>query len=113
MIFKPMKSTVLTAFLLLPGLLAPVSAMDVEYPLIQALVHYPYQEFKLLPKSEYTLLSNLNYSNIFVFDQGRTLISDMELISNTLSFRYGLHPKIKTFALSSKVFHRSSCVETC
>lgn len=78
---------------------------DVEFPLVQSISFFPFYEETLLEKNSYSLSLDTYYSNIFMFDGRKTTVSDMEVFSNILSFRYGL---LKS--LSLELYYRVSFI---
>jgi len=80
----------LSLILLLFGL-QRLNATDVEFPLIQSLSYFPYAQHRTLEKGERQLSMDIYYSNVYMYDFDRTTINDMDLLSNTLAFRYGLN----------------------
>lgn len=65
-------------------------AQEVEFPLVQSMVYFPYSDNSQLEKGEYSLGMDLHYSNVYMFNHYRTIINDLEMFSGTLRFRYGL-----------------------
>ncbi len=87
-------TALLTAILVLmpAGLLR---ATDVEFPLVQSLAIFPYNDHHLLEKGDFSLSLSIANSNIYTYDVPRTNINDMELLSQTLSLRYGLGDRLE------------------
>jgi hypothetical protein len=67
-----------------------VTAREVEFPLIQSITYFPYSDNSVLMKGEFSGSVELYHSNIFSFNQQRTVLNDFEVFSATLSLRYGL-----------------------
>lgn len=78
---------------------------DVEFPLIQSISFFPFYDDTLLKKNSYSLSLDMHYSNLFMFDFRRTIISDMEVFSNVLAFRYGL-----LSSLTVELYYRFSII---
>ncbi|MCP4217729.1 MAG: DUF3187 family protein [bacterium] len=77
-----------------PGL----RAMDVEFPLIQSMSYFPYNDHFTRDAQTLSLTLNLAHSNIFIADSGSTTALDMAMLSNTITLRYGFKEHI-TFEL--------------
>jgi hypothetical protein len=77
-------------FLLIFPAVTPTFSQDVEFPLIQSMCYFPYTDNSLLYQGEYTVGLELRHSNIYMFNHYRNIINDFEMVSNTISFRYGL-----------------------
>ncbi len=75
---------------------------DVEFPLIQSMSYFPYVQHHTLEKKGLNLSLDIYYSNIYMFDYERTTINDMETMSMTLGFRYGLNRRL-TLELYSRI----------
>jgi len=71
-----------------------LSAVEVEFPLIQSLSYFPYSDNGALSKNKWRLSLDLHYSNIYMYDFQRTTVNDMELLSNTLAVGFGLSDKL-------------------
>jgi hypothetical protein len=65
-------------------------ATDVEFPLVQAVSHFPYFNHSTLDKNGLRVSLDLYYSNIYTYDYERTYVLDMESLGSTLGIRYGL-----------------------
>lgn len=78
---------------------------DVEFPLVQSISFFPFYENNLLTKNSYSLSLDMHYSNIFMFDSRKTIVSDMEVFTNILAFRYGLINSI-----SLELYYRFSII---
>lgn len=63
---------------------------DVEFPLIQSLGYIPFSESDIIQKKTISLFLDTHYSNIYMFDQTMYTVNDMEVLNNTVGFRYGL-----------------------
>ncbi|MCP5047809.1 MAG: DUF3187 family protein [bacterium] len=92
-------------FLLLPAAGGTLPGMDVEFPLLQSMSYFPYAHHNTLDKKEFRLTLDMYYSNIYVFDFERTTINDMEMLSTTLGFRYGLSKR-----LTAELYYRVASV---
>lgn len=80
--------------MLLIGCFTGLSAVDVEFPLIQSMSYFPYSNHNTLDKKEIRLTYDLAYSNIYMYDFQRTTVNDMETMGNTFSFQYGLSKRL-------------------
>ncbi len=78
-----------------------LSALDVEFPLIQSMSYFPYWDNQVLDQGDFSLSLDMYYSNTYVFDNARTIVADMESSSNVIGFRYGL-----TNRLTLEAFYR-------
>jgi hypothetical protein len=81
-------------FVLFTGFCGLLQAADVEFPLIQSMSYFPYNHNHILAKKEVRLSLDMYYSNIYMFDYDRTTINDMEMLSSTLGFGYGLSERL-------------------
>jgi hypothetical protein len=63
---------------------------DVEFPLVQSLALFPYFDNSLLNKKQLSIGLKADYSNIYSVDFNNTGVTDFEISSFTLSFRYGI-----------------------
>jgi hypothetical protein len=78
---------------------------DVEFPLVQSISFFPFSDDTFLKKNSYSLSLDMHYSNLFMFDNRKITINDMEVFSNILSFRYGLLP-----SLAVELYYRFSII---
>lgn len=76
--------------MLLPLWAVHLNAAEVEYPLLQSLVYFPYSENTLLNKGELQGTADFYYSNFYRFNHERTFFNDFESFSTVLGLRYGL-----------------------
>jgi hypothetical protein len=63
-------------------------AMDIQFPLALAFVHFPFLEQETLKNSRWQMSFVICHSNIYAFRQDMTIVNDMELLHPTLSLRY-------------------------
>lgn len=82
-------------------------AQDVEFPLMQSMVYFPYSDNSQLEKGDYSLGIDIHYSNVYMFNHYRTVINDFEMFSGTLRFRYGLSHRL---GLNLEVYLRWSAI---
>jgi hypothetical protein len=75
----------------------------VEFPLVQAISFFPFDENQLLQKSKFTLSLHVNYSNIYALDFEKTGVNDFEMASFSLVARYGLLDQL-TLELITRYF---------
>lgn len=80
---------------------------EVEFPLVQSMVYFPYSDNSQLEKGDYSLGMDLHYSNVYMFNHYRTIINDFEMFSGTLRFRYGLSDRL---GLNLEVYCRWSTI---
>ncbi len=80
----------LTLFFFLVSITWTASAVDVEFPLIQALVYHPYSDHLILNKSQVRVSLNIYHTNVYSYDYNRTNINDMETATAVLGAGYGL-----------------------
>lgn len=86
-------------------LVAPLKAKDVEFPLIQSLSYFPYWDNQTLSQGDFSLSLDTYYSNTYVFDNARTIVSDLESSSHVIGFRYGLTDRITLEAFYRVTFY--------
>jgi hypothetical protein len=79
--------------------------LDVEFPLIQSLSYFPYWDNQALEQGDFSLSLDMYYSNTYVFDNARTIISDLESSSNVVGFRYGLTDRLTLEAFYRVTFY--------
>lgn len=82
-------------------------AQEVEFPLMQSMAYFPYSDNSQLEKGDYSFGIDLFYSNVFMFNHYRTIITDFEVFSGTLRFRYGLSDRL---GLNLEVYCRWSTI---
>ncbi len=82
--------------LLLPFLLLPITqaAQEVEFPLVQSLVYFPYGDASMPEQGNIQLRATFQYSNIFMQNYGQTVVNDFEVLSGALGFKYRLTPSL-------------------
>jgi hypothetical protein len=56
--------------------------------------YFPYSDHHTLLKNRWRFSLNMYYSNIYMFDDARTTVNDMEMLSTTLALGYGLTNRI-------------------
>lgn len=66
--------------------------MDVPYPLIRSMAHFPFLEHRIQPAGTFSLAIQNSYTNIYNFDYDFQFISDMESWDLGLVLRWGLKP---------------------
>ncbi len=105
MILNQMKlSKFISIFCILIFLFSPhLFTFDVEFPIVQSFVHFPYSGNDLLKKGKYTISTDLLYSNVFMFDVPRSTFNDFELFSATFGFQYGISDRFNI-----EIFNRTS-----
>ncbi len=106
MILKRLTRLFLVLFALFP-FAGTAFAQEVEFPMVQSIVYFPYSDNTQLEKGDYSLGIDLHYSNVFMFNHYRTIISDFEMFSGTLRFRYGLSERL---GLNLEVYLRWSTI---
>ena len=80
-------------------------ALDVEFPLIQSLSYFPYWDNHTLAQGDFSLSLDIYYSNTYVFDNARTIVSDLESSSQVIGFRYGLTDRLTLEAYYRVTFY--------
>lgn len=76
--------------------LIPLSliSMDVEFPLIQSMTHFPFTSIRPVDQGHWDYYMELNHSNIYSYDSQRFNVNDMEVFGVTVGVRYGLGPNL-------------------
>ena len=76
--------------------LIPLSlySMDVEFPLVQAMTHFPFPTSRSPGTGGREFFLELNHSNIYSYDSARFNVNDMGIFGVTVGFRYGLGPNL-------------------
>lgn len=69
-----------------------LKAMDVPFPLIRSMAHFPFLEHGIQPAGTYSLAMQNSYTNIYVFDYDFNFVNDMESWDLGLVLRWGLKP---------------------
>lgn len=69
---------------------AQLNAVEVEYPLLQSLVYFPYSDNTVLEKGEIQGAVDFYYSNFYQYNHERTFFNDFESFSTVPGIRYGL-----------------------
>jgi len=67
-----------------------LDSKDIEFPLVQSFVYYPYEENDVLLKGKFDMNFNLYQSNIFTFNKSDNIMNDFGLSSGIFGTRYGL-----------------------
>ena len=68
-----------------------VTAVDLEYPLIQSLSYFPFASARGVQPSSWAFDWHGAYSNIFTYTHDKSTLSDLECFSNTFSLRVGFN----------------------
>ena len=88
----PFRLPAIFCFLALTGLLfLPASAADVDFPVIQSMASFPFdEEAGILRSGEVTATFSLSHANHFMFDTRSGVTNDMESLNGVLGLRVGM-----------------------
>jgi hypothetical protein len=87
---KGLLSLVSVLVIVLTALIAPLRAGDVEHPLMQSFTYFPFNDNSSVARGKLAVNLDLSYSNVYMFNDGYTVLNDFENFSGTIAFRCGL-----------------------
>jgi hypothetical protein len=80
--------------LILASLAASLPAYDIEYPMLQAFVTFPFTRNQALQAGSFGIDWKVGYANVMTRNFALTRVCDLEYVANTFSFAYGVSDRL-------------------